>query len=305
LTSTELSDCSLEQELDDLRLRVDSAIRESAFLNHTTVPVLKEAMEYSLFAKAKRIRPILALQAGKLLGASESALMGAVLSIEFLHTYSLIHDDLPCMDNADFRRGVETCHRKFGEDIATLAGDALLTFAWDSIIHQCRASKAPDSVTLELIYQLSSAVGANGMIAGQVLDLQAEGQDSSLAEIQRIHVYKTGKLFVASLMVGALLAGASESQVKSLKTYGQNFGLVFQITDDILDVTGSIETTGKDAGIDRLNEKSTYPSILGLSESRRLADQHAKQGRAALETFTGPQAEFLGALIDYLLTRSS
>jgi geranylgeranyl diphosphate synthase, type II len=305
LTSTKAPDLSLEQELLELRAQIDVAIRSSALLNRPTVPILKEAMEYSLFARAKRIRPILALQAGKLFGACQRSLIGVVISIEFLHTYSLIHDDLPCMDNADFRRGVETCHRKFGDDIATLAGDALLTFAWDSIIHQCQVAEIPDYIALEIVHILSSAVGADGMIAGQVLDLQAEGQDSTLAEIQRIHVYKTGKLFVASLMVGALLAGASDKDLENLKTYGQNFGLVFQITDDILDVTGSTEAMGKDPGIDSLNQKSTYPSILGLSESRRLAGQHMELGRSALASYLEPEAYFLRSLIGYLLTRTS
>jgi len=290
-------------KLDSLRTQVDEALKRSADLNESAAPSLKEAMEYSLFARAKRIRPILALQAGRIFGGRDEILLDVAVSIEHLHTYSLIHDDLPCMDNTDYRRGVLTCHKKFGDDIATLAGDALLTFAWDTIISRCRTYEVEEKTIVDIIQVLSKAIGANGMIAGQVLDLQAEGQDLQLDEVCKIHEFKTGKLFTCSVLVGGLLAGATATDLARLEEFGRHFGMVFQITDDILDLTSTSETLGKPAGQDLVLQKSTVPSILGIEESRKLARVHVEEGKKSLEHYHHPEAEFLNTLLDYLLVR--
>ena len=204
---------AFETHLDSLKLLVEESLKESLLLNATQAPMLKLAMEYSLMAKAKRIRPILALLAGRMFGSSDSLLLDVGVAIEHLHTYSLIHDDLPCMDNTDYRRGLLTCHKKFGDDIATLAGDALLTLAWDTIINQSRKHGVDEKRILDIVQVLSEAVGANGMIAGQVLDLQAEGKELPLDEVCRIHELKTGKLFTGSLLVGAILGQIGRAHV--------------------------------------------------------------------------------------------
>lgn len=293
-----------ESQLESLRLLVESSLQKSILINHTEVPILKEAMEYSLMARAKRIRPILALLVGRIFQASESLLLDVGVAIEHLHTYSLIHDDLPCMDNTDYRRGLLTCHKKFGDDLATLAGDALLTLAWDTVITQSRQYGVEEKRILDIIQVLSQAVGANGMIAGQVLDLKAEGKELALSEVCRIHELKTGKLFTGSLLVGAILGQANEKDLKNFKDFGACFGLVFQITDDILDITATAEDLGKPTGNDQKLMKSTVPSILGIEGSRDLARKHVAIGKQILEAYANPDAEFLGSLLDYLLVRT-
>lgn len=300
----------LEAHLEQLRLQVDhlliSSQDEFKYLD-TITPVIRDAMNHSLFARGKRIRPILAYESAKLFDSKQDNGLELGLCIELLHTYSLIHDDLPCMDNSDLRRGLLTCHKAYGEDIATLAGDALLTSAWELLISTSRKHQIDSEVCLKLILILSKAVGAGGMIAGQVLDLQAEGQKVSLEDMEQIHLHKTGKLFMACLEFGALISGASDEQMNSIKTYGQNFGLVFQITDDILDITSSSEQLGKRAGLDLTNDKSTYPALLGISESQILAEQFALSGKQALSKLKeeGLNTDFFEALIDYLLVRTN
>tara|TARA_B100000674_G_scaffold466305_1_gene450119 strand:- start:1687 stop:2607 length:921 start_codon:yes stop_codon:yes gene_type:complete len=300
----------LEQHIENLRLKIDELLKSSqaefGYLD-TVTPVIKNAMNHSLFARGKRIRPILACESTMIFDPNKELLgleMG--LCIELLHTYSLIHDDLPCMDDSDLRRGLKTCHKAYGEDIATLAGDALLTCAWELLIAVSTKYKLDHSLSLQLISLLSKAVGARGMIAGQVLDLQSDRQKVSLDELEKIHVYKTGKLFIACLEFGALVAQASSEAIHYLKTYGYHFGLVFQITDDILDVTASTEQLGKQAGLDETNQKSTYPALLGIEKSRELAIKHVQEGVEALHPLykIGLNPQFFESLIGYLLTRT-
>ncbi len=300
----------LEQHIENLRLKIDELLKSSqaefGYLD-TVTPVIKNAMNHSLFARGKRIRPILACESTMIFDPNKELLgleMG--LCIELLHTYSLIHDDLPCMDDSDLRRGLKTCHKAYGEDIATLAGDALLTCAWELLIAVSTKYKLDHSLSLQLISLLSKAVGARGMIAGQVLDLQSDRQKVSLDELEKIHVYKTGKLFIACLEFGALVAQASSEAIHYLKTYGYHFGLVFQITDDILDVTASTEQLGKQAGLDETNQKSTYPALLGIEKSRELAIKHVQEGIEALHPLykIGLNPQFFESLIGYLLTRT-
>ena len=300
----------LEQHIENLRLKIDELLKSSqtefGYLD-TVTPVIKNAMNHSLFAKGKRIRPILACESTMIFEPNKELLgleMG--LCIELLHTYSLIHDDLPCMDDSDLRRGLKTCHKAYGEDIATLAGDALLTCAWELLIAVSTKYKLDHSLSLQLISLLSKAVGARGMIAGQVLDLQSDRQKVNLDELEKIHVHKTGKLFIACLEFGALVAQASSEAIHYLKTYGHHFGLVFQITDDILDVTASTEQLGKQAGLDETNQKSTYPALLGIEKSRELAIKHVQEGVEALHPLykMGLNPQFFESLIGYLLTRT-
>ncbi|MEE2923405.1 MAG: farnesyl diphosphate synthase [bacterium] len=300
----------LEQHIENLRLRIDELLQSSqteyGYLD-TVTPVIKDAMNHSLFARAKRIRPILAVESAMIFNPRAEKLgleMG--LCIELLHTYSLIHDDLPCMDDSDLRRGLETCHKAFGEDIATLAGDALLTCAWELLIAVSKKHNLKPNLSLQLISLLSKAVGARGMIAGQVLDLQSERKQVDLEALEKIHIYKTGKLFIACLEFGALIAQAPPVAIEYLKTYGHHFGLVFQITDDILDVTATSEQLGKQAGLDAANQKSTYPALLGINRSRDLAVKHATEGIKSLQPLyeMGLDPKFFECLIKYLLTRT-
>ena len=300
----------LEQHIENLRIQIDELLRSSqlefGYLD-TVTPVIKDAMNHSLFARAKRIRPILALESTMIFDPKAKMLgleMG--ICIELLHTYSLIHDDLPCMDDSDLRRGLKTCHKAFGEDIATLAGDALLTCAWELLIAVSNKYKLESDLCLKLISLLSKAVGARGMIAGQVLDLKSERKQLNLKELEEIHIYKTGKLFMACLEFGALVAQAPLEAIEHLKTYGHHFGLVFQITDDILDVTGTSEQLGKQAGLDIANQKSTYPALLGIKKSRELALEHANHGIKSLEPLYKMNLDpsFFESLIRYLLTRT-
>lgn len=299
-----------EVYLETLRLRVDQLLKDTqtefGYLE-TITPIIREAMNHSLFAKAKRIRPILAHESVQIFDPGNQIGLEMGLCIELLHTYSLIHDDLPCMDNSDLRRGMQTCHKAYGEDIATLAGDALLTSAWELLIASARKNNLDQKLCVELILILSRAVGAGGMIAGQVLDLQAEGQQVSITEMELIHIHKTGKLFVACLEFGALIVGANQQLMEALRSYGHHFGLVFQITDDILDVVASTEQLGKRVGLDSVNQKSTYPGLLGVDQSLELAKQHAKLGKQSLQPFQEENLNttFFESMIDYLLVRTN
>jgi len=298
---------SFEREIEVRKALVNQCIQDCLQYNHSVTNVLKEAMEYSVYASGKRIRPILVLEAGKLFSGSEQRLMDFSVAVELLHTYSLIHDDLPCMDDSDFRRGKATCHKVYGDDIATLAGDALLTFAWDLLIQMGDKHKVDSQTVLQVVSLLSQAVGANGMIAGQVLDLQAEANpDINPQQLEQIHTYKTGKLFIVCLEMGAILCSADASRTEALREYGRHFGLVFQITDDLLDLTGTTEELGKTAGSDLLHEKSTYPALFGMDKSREMASNHAQEGIEVLNKAFPPQkCEFLSALMNYLLVRTS
>lgn len=298
---------SFEREIEVRKVLVNQCIQDCLQYNYSVANVLKEAMEYSVYASGKRIRPILVLEAGKLFSDSEQRLLDFSVAVELLHTYSLIHDDLPCMDDSDFRRGKATCHKVYGDDIATLAGDALLTFAWDLLIQMGDKHKVDSQTVLQVVSLLSQAVGANGMIAGQVLDLQAEANpDINPQQLEQIHTYKTGKLFIACLEMGALLCSADASRTEALREYGRHFGLVFQITDDLLDLTGTTEELGKTAGSDLLHEKSTYPALFGMDRSREMARNHAQEGIEVLnKAFSPKKCEFLSSLMNYLLVRTS
>jgi len=264
---------------------------------------IHRAMRYSLFAGGKRIRPILCLEAARTISDEDGAArFTAACALEFIHTYSLIHDDLPALDNDDYRRGKLTCHKVFGEAMAILAGDALLTLAFEVLA-------AMDSVPAErkarMVAELAGAAGTvGGMIAGQVADLEGEGQPASASLLESIHRAKTGALLRASLRLGAVCAGAAAAQYDALSCYGEHIGLAFQIVDDILDVEESSEALGKTAGKDAQQQKITFPAVYGVEESRRMAEQECGLAHAMLAPF-GSRAQRLHELADLIVHRKS
>lgn len=260
-----------------------------------------EAMRYSLLAGGKRLRPVLCIATCELAGGTLQMAMPTACALEMIHTMSLIHDDLPAMDNDDMRRGKPTNHRVFGEDIAILAGDGLLAYAFEFIVTQTQG--VPAERLVQVIARLGRSVGAAGLVGGQVLDLDSEGQPNiSLDTLNFIHTHKTGALLEACVVCGGLLAGATASEVKRLSRYAQNVGLAFQIIDDILDITASSDILGKTVGKDLKSQKVTYPSILGLEESRRQAQQLILSAKQELAIF-GEGAQPLLAIADYIASR--
>lgn len=260
---------------------------------------LEKAMEYSLMAGGKRLRPVLLMAAADAVGKDGAAFLTTGCAIEMIHTYSLIHDDLPAMDNDDYRRGKPTNHKVFGDGIAVLAGDALLTLAFEVILRQEGA--APETL-VTVVSEMSRAAGPYGMVGGQVLDLEGEGRRLDLAALRKIHMGKTGALFCAAIRSGAILAGAKEEELAALTLYAERFGLAFQITDDILDVTGDEAAIGKPVGSDVRNEKATYVTLTSLEEAKKLAEDAVEEAVAALDIF-GERAAFLRDLALFLLGR--
>ena len=242
---------------------------------------LKAAMSYSLEAGGKRLRPLLVLAVLRAYGKDPLIGLDTACAIEMIHTYSLIHDDLPSMDDDDLRRGKPTNHKVFGEATAILAGDGLLTLAFGVIANMEMNSLSP-ATALELVAELSKAAGAEGMVGGQVADIEGEQQDLRLAELEYIHVHKTGKLLSYSILAGAILAGADEEERKHLREYAYHLGLAFQIQDDILDIEGNESKIGKRVGSDETNHKSTYPALLSLSGAKEKLDYHVKLANEAL-----------------------
>ncbi|MDD6120582.1 MAG: polyprenyl synthetase family protein [Selenomonadaceae bacterium] len=257
------------------------------------------SMEYSLMAGGKRLRPILLMAAADAVGGRGEDFLTTGCALEMIHTYSLIHDDLPAMDNDDYRRGKYTNHKVYGAGMATLAGDALLTLAFEVMLRQAGADAR---TKLAVVQEMSVAAGMNGMVGGQAIDLESEGKHIPMELLRQMHMGKTGALFRAALRCGAILAGASEAQLQALTHYADAFGLTFQITDDILDVTGDEAVIGKPVGSDVRNDKSTYVTLTSLEEARQLAAQTVEEGVAALKDF-GPEADFLRDLLRYLTKR--
>ena len=262
-------------------------------------PILRESMAYSLMAGGKRLRPVLLMAAADAVGADGTKFLPVACALEMIHTYSLIHDDLPAMDDDDYRRGKLTNHMVYGDGIAILAGDALLTLAFSVILRQ---KDVPAEALLRVVDEISRAAGAEGMVGGQVLDLRAEGVRITMEELRRVHMGKTGALFHAALRSGAILAGATEEQLAALTAYADHFGLAFQITDDILDVIGTAEDIGKPVGSDEKNHKSTYVTLTSLAEAQELARRMVEEATAALAVF-GAEADFLRELVAYLVNR--
>ncbi len=256
-------------------------------------------MRYSLFAGGKRLRPVLTLAAAEACGGRIDHAMPLACAMECIHTYSLVHDDLPSMDNDDFRRGRPTCHKVFGDGIAVLAGDALLTIAFEILSRARPASRYNMSI---LLREIAVAAGSQKLIAGQVADLEAEGQQIDMAGLRYIHEHKTAAILTTSVRLGAMSANANAKQLNAITKFGRALGLAFQVIDDILDVTQTSEKLGKSAGKDVAAQKATYPAIIGLDKSRAEAKRLTKQAHDALKIF-GKKGDALHALANHLLER--
>lgn len=293
----------LEDYLEQQRQRVEAAL--DAFLPALDAyPArLMEAMRYSVFAGGKRLRPILTLTAAEAVGGESEAVLPAASALEYIHTYSMIHDDLPAMDDDDYRRGKLTNHKVYGEAMAVLAGDALLTHAFEVLSRPPLSERFPADLLQQVSYRIARASGSFGMIGGQVMDIVSEGQAVGLEVLEYIHRHKTAALLTASVTVGGLLGGGTSAQVQALERYGHDVGWAFQIADDLLDVEGDAAVIGKQVGRDAVLEKATYPGILGVEPSRQRATELMQQGIAALADF-GPAAERLRQIAAYIVARN-
>ncbi len=281
----------------------DNYVSESAFSGResTGLSEMLEAMAYSLKNGGKRIRPMLTLEFCRICGGDYRKAIPFALAAEMIHTYSLIHDDLPCMDDDDMRRGKPSSHKVFGYANALLAGDALLTLAFETVL------SAPDigaEAKAKAGLKLAKASGCSGMIAGQVMDLANEGKSAPLEVIKETDKLKTGEMIKVSCVMGCIAAGADAERIKAAEIYSENIGLAFQIVDDILDVTSDIQTLGKPVGSDSENEKSTYVSLLGLEKSAEYAENLTKNAKKALDIF-GDEGDFLAQLADMLASRKN
>ncbi len=258
-----------------------------------------EAMRYSIKAGGKRLRPLLFLAGAEAVGGGIEPLVPFACALECIHTYSLIHDDLPAMDDDDLRRGRPTCHKAFGEAIAILAGDGLLTLAFELMTRTSGPSAPPPETVLEAIQVLARAAGVSGMVGGQTADILAEGKEITAGTLDLIHRKKTGALIAASVETGAMLGGGSRKEISSLGEYGTNLGLAFQIMDDILDVTGDPALLGKKTGADARRKKAAYPALFGIEEAKRRADDLLSRAGEALSGF-GPEGDPLRAIAQYV-----
>jgi geranylgeranyl diphosphate synthase type II len=281
---------------------VDRALESLVPPAATYPPTVFEAMRYSLFAGGKRVRPVLAIAAAESLGAKTAGLLPLAGALELIHTYSLIHDDLPAMDNDDLRRGRPTCHKVYGDAIAILAGDGLLNLAFEVLSDPKRLRSVPANRMLAIVSEISRASGVFGMIGGQVVDMESESKDVDFPTLEYIHTHKTGALLRASVRVGALYGRASEKRLRALTRYGEYVGLAFQIADDILDITGTQEEIGKDVGSDLKKGKKTFPSFYGLEESRRRAREVSSRAIQSLKDFDR-KADPLRELAEYVVNR--
>jgi len=293
---------TLSEYLAHQQKRVDTALDRWVPAESQDPSIIHRAMRYSLFAGGKRVRQLLAMAAAEAVSDRVTGIESAACSLELIHTYSLIHDDLPALDNDDLRRGRPTCHKVFGDAMAILAGDALLTLAFEAL------AKLPDvdaDRRIRLVAELATASGTvGGMIGGQVNDLEGEGQPPTAVLLESIHHAKTGALLRASVRMGALYAGADDAQLSALTCFGEHIGLAFQIVDDVLDVEQSSEALGKTAGKDAQQQKITFPAVYGLERSRAMAEQERLAAHLALRTF-GDRAERLLQLADLIVQRTA
>jgi geranylgeranyl diphosphate synthase, type II len=281
------------------REQVDAALAESTLFGSDCPDRLRAAIEYSLLAPGKRLRPQLVLMACEVCGGDPQEALPAALAVEMIHAYSLVHDDLPAMDNDDLRRGRPTCHKQFDEATAILVGDALQARAFEMI-----SRIQPPERAVRCCAELASAVGAEALVGGQAADLANEFQECSLAELEAIHRRKTGALFRVSLRLGAIIADATDQQLAALDDYADNLGLAFQVVDDLLDVSGNENKMGKRLGKDSAKGKNTYPAILGEESSRELAEKLIGQASTALEIF-GDKATALRELAIFVRHRNT
>jgi geranylgeranyl diphosphate synthase type II len=292
----------IQRYLREQKTLIDQALARYLPAEEHYPPVVFQAMRYSVFAGGKRVRPILALAAAETVGATADAVLPLACALECIHTYSLIHDDLPALDNDDYRRGRLTNHKMFGEANAILAGDALLTFAFELMGDVRHWQGMPPERLLQVVHEIAYASGTFGMIGGQVVDLQMERLEVDLPTLQYIHAHKTGALIRASVRSGAILGCGSAAAVEALTQYGTHIGLAFQIMDDILDVRGDEQLMGKALRKDAERQKATYPRLVGLAESEARAQKAVSAGIAALEPF-GERGALLSDLAQFMITR--
>ena len=295
----QISDLTFSEIADALRLRVDASLESYCTPRDGCPDDLLRAIRYSLLAPGKRLRPILVLMAAEACGALGDEAMPAACAVEMVHAYSLVHDDLPAMDDDDLRRGQPTCHKKYGEAMAILAGDALLTLAFETLARHIR----PPQVAVACCAALARAAGSQGMVGGQADDCMGRLAHANLDTLESIHNRKTGQLIRVSLQLGALAAGAHDTRIQALDEFGRRLGLAFQITDDLLDVRGEEAVTGKRVGKDSNQGKLTFPGLLGVDESYRRAEQLIEQACRDIEPF-GRQGHGLEAVARYVLARN-
>jgi geranylgeranyl diphosphate synthase type II len=298
-----VSGFDLAAYLAERRRLVDEALDRALPAEDASPPSVHRAMRYSVLAGGKRLRPILVIAGAEAAGAGADLVMPTACALELIHTYSLIHDDLPAMDDDDYRRGRPTNHKVFGEAIAILAGDALLTLAF-RLIAENAARVAEPRVVCDVVADVAAAAGTPGMVGGQVIDIESEGKAVSADVVDEIHRRKTAALIRAALRAGAMLAGAKPDTLAAITLAGEKLGLAFQIVDDILDVEGNLEQLGKTAGSDERKRKATYPAVHGIQASRRRARMLIDDVKAALAPL-GPAAEPIAALADFVFERKS
>jgi len=292
----------MRERLAPIRAAIDEKLGQLATSDESAPASILEAVRYALLGEGKRLRPVLLVSSGEAAGGRREDLLPAACAVEMIHAFSLIHDDLPALDDDDLRRGRPTVHVKFGEAAAILAGDALLNLAFETL----SAHPADDAFALRklaVIRELSRAVGLGGMIGGQVLDLEFEGRAARAGDLERIHRLKTGALITASCTCGGILAGAGKAEMAALEAYGRALGLAFQITDDILDVEGTAEAIGKSPGKDAASAKTTFPKVWGIDASRRLAAEKVEEAVRALGPLA-PRGDLLADLARSIATRS-
>jgi geranylgeranyl diphosphate synthase type II len=298
---------SVKPYLLEQRQLVDAELNRLVPAEEDYPPSIHQAMRHSVFAGGKRLRPILCMESGRLFGGNEESLVRLGGALELIHTYSLIHDDLPAIDNDDLRRGKPTCHRAFGEATAILAGDALLTLAFEVLSAPGRGSAEgnEDSRKLRVIHEVARAIGTrDGMVGGQVVDIEATGRKADGATLDYIHSSKTGALIRAAVRCGAIQADAPEDGLARVTVYAEKVGLAFQIADDLLDVHGSSESLGKTPGKDGRENKLTYPALHGVEESARVARRLIDEAGEVLESF-GTRAQKLREIAEFLIARNS
>ncbi|RKD27873.1 geranylgeranyl diphosphate synthase, type II [Caminicella sporogenes DSM 14501] len=282
--------------------RVDEELKKYFVAKNGFQKTIFEAMAYSINAGGKRLRPVLMIEVCDMLGGKIDDVMPFACAIEMIHTYSLIHDDLPAMDNDDYRRGKLTNHKVFGEGIAILAGDGLLNLAFETMIKKIIDGKIDKDKGIQAMFEIAKAAGVEGMIGGQVVDLESEGKEIDKETLEFIHLKKTTALIEASIKAGAIIGGANEQEYGALSEYGRNIGLAFQIVDDILDVVGDEKKLGKKVGSDFNNDKSTYVSLFGVDKSKKIAKDLINRSINVLEIF-GEKADFLRELSRFLEVR--
>ena len=298
-----MSAFDLDGYLKERRILVDAALDRFLPPEQSPPPTVHRAMRYSVLAGGKRLRPILVIAGAEAVGGTARDVMPTACALELIHTYSLIHDDLPAMDNDDYRRGRLTNHKVFGDAMAILAGDALLTMAFKLIAENAALVKDP-RVIRDVVAEIADAAGTEGMVGGQVVDIESEGKAVTPETLEYIHVHKTAALIRGSLRAGVRLAGGDGAAVTAISDAGQSLGLAFQIVDDILDVEGSLEVLGKTAGSDERKQKATYPALHGIEASRREARRLIEETKSRLGVF-GARSAPLAALADYVVERKN